>query len=106
MREIPNLEYVDNLAEGDMVFRQKFIGILKEEFPTEQEEYLDTIKNALFRETSEHVHKIKHKLNVLGLHNAYTLAVKHEKELRDGEQSFKDEFLSILKDVEHYLKTI
>ncbi|BDW91323.1 histidine kinase [Flagellimonas marinaquae] len=106
MREIPNLEYVDNLAEGDMVFRQKFIGILKEEFPTEQEEYLDTIKNALFREASEHVHKIKHKLNVLGLHNAYTLAVKHEKELRDGEQSFKDEFLLILKDVEHYLKTI
>lgn len=106
MRETPNLEYVDNLAEGDMAFRQKFIGILKEEFPTELEQYQETIKNSLFREASEHVHKIKHKLNVLGLHNAYTLAVQHEKELREEEQSLKEEFLSILKIVEHYLKTI
>lgn len=106
MIETPNLEYVDNLAEGDMAFRQKFIGILKEEFPTEQDAYLDTIENALFREASEHVHKIKHKLNVLGLHNAYTLAVQHENELRNGEQSLKEEFLSVLKVVGHYLKSI
>jgi HPt (histidine-containing phosphotransfer) domain-containing protein len=106
MIETPNLEYLDNLADGDTAFRQKFIGILKEEFPIEQEEYLDTMKNVLFREASEHVHKIKHKLNVLGLHNAYTLAVQHENELRNGEQSLKEEFLSILKVVEHYLKTI
>lgn len=106
MKETPNLEYVDNLADGDEAFRQKFIAILKEEFPKEKKEYLDTVENSLFREASEHVHKIKHKLNVLGLHNAYTLAVRYENELRKGGQSFRQDFLSILKEVERYLKTI
>ncbi|MAU16983.1 MAG: histidine kinase [Muricauda sp.] len=106
MKETPNLEYVDKLAEGDEAFRQKFIAILKEELPKEKIEYHDTIKSSLLQEASEHVHKIKHKLNVLGMHNAYTMAVQHENELRNGEQSFKEEFLSILNDVEHYLKTI
>lgn len=106
MTETPNLTYIDNLAEGDEAFRQKFIGILKEEFPTEKTEYLTAIEASLFREASEHVHKIKHKLNVLGIQNAYTLAVQHENELRNGEHSLKKEFLLILQDVEDYLKTI
>nr|WP_321413562.1 Hpt domain-containing protein [uncultured Allomuricauda sp.] len=106
MKESPNLAYVDNLADGDEAFRQKFIGILKEEFPLEKMEYITAIESSLFREASEHVHKIKHKLNVLGIHNAYTLAVQHENELRNGEQSFKQEFLLILQNVENYLKTI
>lgn len=106
MKETPNLEYVDNLADGDAVFRQKFIGILKQEFPLEYKAYLETIENSFFREASELVHKIKHKLNVLGLHNAYTLAVQHENELRKEQFSFKEEFISILQVVERYLKTI
>ena len=106
MKETPNLEYVDNLADGDVGFRLKFIGILKEEFPMEKKEYESSMDDSLFREGSEHVHKIKHKLNVLGLHEAYTLAVQHENELRNGNYSFKQEFLLILQEVERYLKTI
>jgi len=106
MTENPNLKYLDDLAQGDMVFRKKFIGIMKEEFPLEKKDYLDAMENSLFREASEHVHKIKHKLNVLGIHNSYTLAVQHENELRNGEHSFATDFLSILNNVEAYLKTI
>lgn len=106
MIETPNLKYLDSLAGGDEEFRQKFIGILKEEFPLEKKDYLDAMENSLFREASEHVHKIKHKLNVLGIHNSYTLAVQHENELRDGEHSFAADFLSILNNVQEYLKTI
>lgn len=106
MTETPNLKYLDDLAQGDEVFRKKFIGILKEEFPMETKDYLDAMEKSLYREASEHVHKIKHKLNVLGTHNAYTLAVQHENELRNGEYSFATDFLSILKNVQAYLKTI
>ncbi|NVN19422.1 Hpt domain-containing protein [Muricauda sp. HICW] len=106
MKETPNLTYIDNLADGDEAFRQKFIGILKEEFPAEKNEYLTAMESSLFRGASELVHKIKHKLNVLGIQNAYTLAVQHENELRNGEHSLKQEFLSVLETVEQYLKTI
>lgn len=106
MTETPNLKYLDNLADGDEAFRQKFIGILKEEFPMEQKDYLMAIDNSLYREASEHVHKIKHKLNVLGVHQAYTLAVRHENELRNGEHKFQKDFLSVLGGIEAYLKTI
>lgn len=106
MKETPNLKYLDNLADGDEAFRQKFIGILKEEFPMEQTDYVMAIKNSLYREASEHVHKIKHKLNVLGVHNGYTLAVQHENELRKGEYKYHKDFLSVLSGIEAYLKTI
>lgn len=106
MKETPNLKYLDELAEGDEIFRKKFIGILKEEFPVEKKEYFTAIENEMYREASEHVHKIKHKLNVLGIQKAYTLAVQHENELRNGKQSLKQEFLSVLEIVGQYLKTI
>ncbi|WP_228237826.1 Hpt domain-containing protein [Allomuricauda sp. M10] len=106
MKETPNLKYLDDLAEGDEVFRQKFIAILKVEFPMEREEYQQSISGKLYREASEHVHKIKHKLNVLGLHNAYTLAVQYENQLRKGDNLLEKEFLSVMDKVEAYLKTI
>ena len=45
MNEKPNLDYIDALAAGEQEFKDKFIGILKEEFPEEFTEYLGNIKN-------------------------------------------------------------
>ncbi|MEH6680478.1 MAG: Hpt domain-containing protein [Sediminicola sp.] len=106
MTETPNLKYLDDLAQGDEGFRKKFIGILKEEFPSEKQCYLDAMENGFFREASEHVHKIKHKLNVLGVHKSYSLAVRHENELRKGGNKYHMDFLSVLSEIEAYLKTI
>ncbi|RDY58426.1 Hpt domain-containing protein [Flagellimonas nanhaiensis] len=106
MKESPNLKYIDQLAGGDNEFREKFIGILKEEFPLESEEYQKNMEGRLFKVASENVHKIKHKINVLGLHNTYTLAVRHENELRNGEDTLHGEFMGILQDIQSYLKTI
>ena len=106
MKETPNLDYIDRLAGGDIEFREKFISILKEEFPMETQEYQKNMEGRLFKVASENVHKIKHKINVLGLHNNYTLAVRHENELRSGEDSLHNEFTEILKDIQAYLKTI
>ncbi|MDC6366959.1 MULTISPECIES: Hpt domain-containing protein [Flavobacteriaceae] len=100
------MKYLDGIAGGDLEFRQKFISILKQEFPEEQSEYLKNIEEGLLRAASENVHKIKHKINVLGLHNTYTLAVQHENELRNGEDTLHLEFLNALQEIATYLKTI
>lgn len=106
MKETPNLKYLDELAGNDDVFRQKFIGILKEEFPQEVLQYKKNIENSFLVEASQDVHKIKHKINVLGLHEAYQLAVRHEAELRNKENLHYKGFISVLKEIEAYLKTI
>ncbi|WP_394972399.1 Hpt domain-containing protein [uncultured Croceitalea sp.] len=106
MSEAPNLKYLDKLAGDDIEFRQKFIDILKEEFPDEQEEYNNNVGNMNYREASENVHKIKHKLNILGLDESHSLAVRYEFELRNGANSLAEQFQAILKNVENYLNTI
>lgn len=106
MKEVPNLKYLDELAGNDEMFRKKFIGILKEEFPREVHQYEDNIKASCFKEASLDVHKIKHKINVLGLNGTHQLAVVHEAELRKGENFHHDEFMMALKGIESYLKTI
>ena len=102
----PNLKYIEELSGEDELFKKKFISILKEEFPIERQEYQDNLLNKRFNKTSENVHKLKHKLNILGLHECYSLAVRYELELKNGKSSFSKEFDNILCNVASYLKTI
>ncbi len=104
--ETPNLDYINELSGDDIAFKNKFIEILKVEFPMEKTHYLDTIKNKKNKATAEIVHKIKHKLNILGLQESYRLSVIFEEELRLGNNRLKDDFLKIMNSIEAYLKTI
>jgi hypothetical protein len=52
------------------------------------------------------VHKLKHKLNILGLEEAYGLSVIYEEELKKGDTSLAPKFTSILDTIESYLNTI
>ncbi|RNC89657.1 MAG: Hpt domain-containing protein [Allomuricauda sp.] len=106
MKETPNLNYVDEVAGGDMEFRQKYITILKEEFPQEMNDYLAQLQLGELKEASLIVHKIKHKLNSLGLNDGHSLAVKHEFELRNDINLLSGEFTEILRGIESYLKTL
>ena len=104
--ETPNLNYIQELAGEDEIFKNKFISILKDEFPIEKIEYLDNIKNNATMAASLNVHKLKHKLNILGLEKSYRIAVIFEEELRLGNNRLKDDFLKIMNSIEAYLKTI
>ncbi|MEM7381208.1 MAG: Hpt domain-containing protein [Bacteroidota bacterium] len=106
MQEQPNLDYIEALAGGEEDFKKKFINILKEEFPEEKEEYLNNLKKDLPREASLNVHKLKHKLSILGLSESYVLAVDHEEALREGSREYEGAFLKILENIERFLKTI
>lgn len=106
MTEEANLDYIDNLAGGDEGFRQKFIGILKDEFPGEKALYEKSIAEESYRMAYETVHKVKHKINVLGMEQSHGLAVRHEAELREGLCNLSGEFQEVLNYIASYLKTI
>jgi len=107
MQEVPNLSYIKNLSGDDDAFEQKFIGVLKEEFPEEMETYLNNIeKQADFQAAAEMVHKLKHKFNILSMHEAYALAVTYEEELLEGVNQSHDTFMQALEQIKSYLKTI
>lgn len=104
--ETPNLNYIDQLSGDDLEFRNTFIKILQDEFPVEKLEYLDNIISGNFEATAQNVHKLKHKMNILGLEQSYKLAVIFEEELRLGNDRLKDDFMTIMNTIENYLKTI
>ena len=106
MEEQPNLLYLKKLAGDDKAFEEKFIAIIKEEFPLEQKEYLSYVENKRYKETSEIVHKLKHKLNILGLENSYRLAVQYEEDLLNSNFKLDQKFKTILKTIEDFIKTI
>jgi len=104
--EQPNLEYIKQLSAGDIEFENKFIAILKEEFPKEKAEYAKLLSANNTDETALIVHKLKHKLNILGLQKAYRLAVSYEEDLRRGDARQKNEFAIVLETIELYLNTL
>lgn len=106
MKENPNLLYIKKLAGEDKAFEDKFIAIIKAEFPLEQKEYLNYVENKRYKETAEIVHKLKHKLNILGLEKSYGLAVQYEEDLLNSDTQLEKEFKSVLKNIEDFIKTI
>ncbi len=102
----PNMNYIEQLADGDKEFEQQFIAILKVELPKEKEVYLKTIAANDFEEACQIVHKLKHKFNILGMENAYKLSVKFEDELKANNMERNTEFTEVLELMETYIKKI
>ena len=106
MQQIPNLTYIEKLAGGDKAFEQKFLEILKKEFPIEVQAYQLYIEQNELIEAAEIVHKLKHKFNILSMTDAYKFAVRYEEALRVGKTEMEVDYLTYLETVRMYLKTI
>lgn len=106
MTEVPNLNYIKELAGDDIEFEKKFISIIKKEFPEEVDTYLGQIRTNELLMAAETVHKLKHKFNILGLEQAYGYAVTYEEDLRDGNNKMDMNFRAILQKITKYLTTI
>jgi HPt (histidine-containing phosphotransfer) domain-containing protein len=93
----PNPDYIDKLAGGDQGFRSELINIIKTELPQE----CDTYFSALEREDREGlvaiVHKLKHKVSLLGMTEGYALTASYEEALRLGSWTGREEFEQLLK---------
>ena len=104
--EQPNLEYINQLARGDESIKNELITVIKTEFPEEQKEYYDSLENKEFRKIEENVHKLKHKISILGLEKSYEIANEFEHNLRELSLEKKQDFENILKAISDYIETI
>lgn len=104
--ETPNLNYINELSDGDKAFESKLLKILKDEFEMEREEYNINFKNKLYHNTADNVHKIKHKILILGLEKSYYLAEKHEEHLKNKNTSQHLKFEMVLNIISQYIKNI
>ena len=104
--EQPNMTYINELSAGDEAFKVKIIAIIKEEFPIEKQTYLKNRDEGDFKATAESVHKLKHKISILGLVKSYEVAADYEHNLLEKSTAGKDDFESILQNMTEFLETL
>lgn len=106
MKETPNLNYIKELSGGDDAFEKKILAVIKAEFPEEKKVYYKNLKANEYKLVSENVHKLKHKISILGLEKSYDLAVDYENNLRENDSTLKNEFESILQNITQFLNQL
>ncbi|WNW02518.1 Hpt domain-containing protein [Tenacibaculum sp. HL-MS23] len=104
--EKPNLEYVHKLANGDESVRKMLLDVIKTEFPEEKKDYYNSLKNNDYKKIEENVHRLKHKISILGLEKSYKIANEFEHNLRELNIDKAEDFDKILIGISAYLKTI
>ncbi|MFI1743402.1 Hpt domain-containing protein [Thalassobellus sediminis] len=104
--EQPNLSYIHALSGGDKAFEEKLVSIIKTEFPEEKSIYFKHIKSANFKESAEIVHKLKHKISILGLEKSYEVAASFEDNLKENSSVGKEDFENILNAITTFLATL
>ncbi|THD67602.1 Hpt domain-containing protein [Robertkochia marina] len=97
MKDHPNLSYIHQLSGGDKVFEYKIFEVIKKELPQELLAFKHCIEKNNFKEASSVVHKLKHKISILGMEQNYALAEIYEKELKEGINNGQQEFEEILQ---------
>ncbi|UAM99335.1 Hpt domain-containing protein [Polaribacter litorisediminis] len=104
--EHPNIEYINKLARGDEAIRKMLIDVVKSEFPEEKKEYLQSFSNRDFKKIEENVHKLKHKISILGLEKSYDLAKIYEHNLREKSIVGSKDFEKTLGTITKFIETL
>ncbi|WP_152287288.1 Hpt domain-containing protein [Flavicella marina] len=102
----PNLNYIKELSGGDVEFEKKIVTILKEELPVEIHAYFKHFRNQDFIKTAEIVHKIKHKISILGLEKGCQIANLYEQKLREEKTEGNQRFEILLEQMTLFLKKV
>ena len=105
MTEQPNLSYINQMSGGDKNFEEKLMGIIKMEYPKEKQTYLQNIEAKKYKDSADNVHKLKHKISILGLEKSYGIAVSYEENLLNGKEDGRKDFEAILDTITDYLET-
>jgi hypothetical protein len=106
MMEQPNLSYIQGVSCGDKTFEHKLIGIIKNEFPIEKQVYIANITCLNYKLSADIVHKLKHKISILGLVKSYEIAICYEHNLLEKSIEGREDFESILQRITEFLETI
>ena len=104
--EEPNFSYLNSFTGGDKAFEEKILAIIKTEFPEERDIYLNNIVVNKFDLAANNVHKLKHKISLLGLEESYELASQHELNLAEGNNNLHENFTEILNTMARFLNEL
>ncbi|WP_299016188.1 Hpt domain-containing protein [uncultured Polaribacter sp.] len=91
------------MSGGDKVFEQELLQILKLEFPKELKELKLNFKAKNFEKVTLDIHKIKHKIGLLGMADSLEFASKVEYDIKKGITEEYDDLLLILDRIAVYL---
>ena len=94
--EQPNIKYIIQLSGDDEEFKATMIGVLKKELPAEIKDYNRYMQNSDFLLAAQSVHKLKHKISILGLEKSYYIAEEFENNLKSNSTLLQVEFESFL----------
>ncbi len=98
------MDYIDNLCGDNTEFREKLVNILKSEFVEEVLEYNNYLKTSDYKKAAGIVHKLKHKISLLGLEKSFYLAEQFEVNLNNKNISLQDDFENILAIMQKFVK--
>ncbi len=101
--ETPNLNYIKEISANDLSFQESLISILKKEFPEEVSTFKKNYKNKDFIETAANIHKLKHKISILGLAKGFELASDFENQIKKGKTELYSDFINVLNIIDVYL---
>lgn len=101
--EEPNLKYIKEISDNDTTFEESILSVLKKEFPEEVLIFLKNYKNKNYLETANNIHKLKHKISILGLKKGYELATKFELQIKDGKTELYSDFINVINKIDVYL---
>jgi len=80
--ERPNLNYILKLSNNDENVKLKLIHVLKYELPLEIKDYQTSMYLNDLKQAAFYVHKLKHKIGIVGLEKSYYIAEAYENELQ------------------------
>ena len=104
--EKPNLNYINELSGDNLEFKTRIIEIVKKELPLEIGAYDEFMKNKIFSNAAQSVHKIKHKISILGLEKSYYIAEEYENNLNKETTLLQFEFESLLKTMQEFVDNL
>ena len=97
--ETPNHKYIYELSRGDKAFAENLIEILRTELTEDIDMYLSAMSKKDYLDAKLYVHRIKHKMGILGLETSYKRANDFESGLRESkleEQLYFESMLPIM----------
>lgn len=104
--EQPNYSYLNSFTGGDKEFEKKILAVIKSEFPSERATYDGNIDSKIFDLAANNVHKLKHKISLLGLEESYAVANQHELNLKEENNTLHDNFSAILDTMAGFLDKV
>jgi len=101
--EKPNTNYINQLSGDNEEFKVKIIEIFKKELPEEVALYQNQMQTKNWKLAAASVHKLKHKISILGLEKSYYIAEEFEKNLKEQSIKLQPEFESILNVMQDFV---